>query len=357
MMELFEDALLEDVRRLPGARHSFLKQLAGADGRPIRVRMQAVAAAAGEDVVIRWQELLNTLDNPRFFQGFSEVQLCERLFYAGWSVIELGWPGPIIRVRSPHGKSFNLIVLSFIRQLRPRPDLETLKKLVRTLNRANARSRIGVHVQRWLPHDFDPEPIRRAIEMWLRDVQHHNGADRYAVYSDEFVSLEFALTDEQATGEQDVVAFSVGPLSSQRTLEIVQRQISAELEQYRMGPLGAEPVLLACVTQVPWQLSRGWIRAFLYGQAVWQATMGDPPRFEAGFSETPEPSLFRDPLYRSLSGVLFLDRSIIGRDFRAKGYRNPWARHRLLPGSLPFPSLGLIRLDASERVIGWSASR
>lgn len=355
-MELFDEALLEDVRRLPGAQHSFYKQIASPVGAPLRDRLTQTARACSPAVQTRWRELLNALDNKRFFQGFAEAALCERLLKASWKLTELAWPGPVIRASSPSGRSYNLVVLSFVRQIRPRPDRDTLKRLIRSLNRVNARTRIGIHVQRWLPHDFEPEPVRRAVEMWLRDIEQQGGGDRYAVYADEHVSLEFALTDETANEEQSVVAFTVGPLGSQRTLEFVQSRLLNELDLYRLSPIGAEPLLVSCVTQVPWQLSRGWLREMLFGPAAWQSTGGSPPRFEAGYTENAEPSLFRDMLYRSLSGVVFLDRSVVGRDFRAQGYLNPWGRHPLSPAALPFPSLGVVRRSLRETIIGWSTA-
>ncbi len=350
-MPLFSDALLADLQRLKGAEHSFLKQLSAPDGEPARRRLQHLSEQVGAPVTERWQELLSSLDNRRFFQGYAEAMVCGVLLESGWRVPDLAWPGPSVQACTPSGQCFNVLTLAFIRQVRPEPDQQALRRLLRALNRVNSRTRIAIHVQRWLPHDFDPEPVRRAVELWLRDVDRHGTQDRYAVYSDEHVSLEFALTGERARRSQGVVAFTIGPCSGRRTLEIVESRILHELDTYRLSPRASQPVLLACVTEQPWQLSRGWLRELLYGKAIWQTTTGDPAEVKIGYRLGCEPGLFRDSLYRTVGGAIFMDR--VAGERRSRAYLSPWTEHPLTAADLSISTLDVIERKDRDVTMTW----
>lgn len=347
------DASLAELSRLKGAEYSFLKQLSAPEGQPTRAWLEGIGAAVGSPVAQRATDLLNSLDNRRFFQGFAELSVSETLLRSGWGVSDLSWPGPTLAVTSPDGTPYNVIVLAFIRQVRLKPDRQTIERLIRSLNRVSSRTRIAVHIQRWLPHDLDPEPIRRAVELWLRDVDRHGSQDRYAVYSDANVSLEFALTAERARAGQSVVAFTVAPCTGQATMELVESRILSALDAYRLGPLGRQPVLLACVTEQPWQLSRGWIRQLLYGKPGWAGTMGTPPAFEVAFDEKSDPGIFRDPLYRVLGGALLIDRALDGAALAARAYLNPWSNTPLPTASLSVQRLAPDRSEHNHTVLRW----
>ena len=361
MIGLFSEELLEDVRHLRGAEYSFLKQISTPEGAALRARAEAVAVAGGDPVVHRWRELLGSLDNRRFFQGMAEVWVAEHLLAAGWSLPDLRWPGPMLAMTTPEGQPVSVMTLAFVRQVRPRPDTATLQRLVRALNRVDARARIGIHVRRWVPHNFDPEPVRRAVEMWLRDVERHSDSetssntDRYAVFTDDHVSLEFALTGERAAVEQQPVAFLLGPYSGQQTLERVESSLLRELEALRQRDPDEHPTLVACVAEQPWRMSRGWLRELLYGKPTWQQ-VSDAGGFEAAYTASFEPSLLRDRLCRAVSGLLLLDRSAeLSLDSRARAYLNPWATWTLSPAALPtLPCFAPRRQEGRHLVLGWT---
>ena len=352
-MPLFFDTSLADLSRLKGGDYSFLKQLAGPEGASIRQWLEGVGSTVGVPVATRASDLLNSLDNRRFFQGFAEMAVAEVLIASGWQVSDLTWPGPLLSAREPSGQLHNVLVLAFIRQVRLGPDRQTVQRLVRSLNRVNSRTRIAVHIQRWLPHDLDPEPIRRAVELWLRDVDRHGSQDRYAVYSDNNVSLEFALTAERARRGQSVVAFTVSPCNGQRTMEIVESRLLAGMDSYRLGPAGRQPLLLACVTEQPWQLSRGWIRELLYGKPNWVATVDNPPVYEAAFDARSDPGIFRDQLYRDVSGALFIDRALGSTVPTARGYLNPWSSQPLQGDAFNIRRMAMDRQEGRYTVMRW----
>lgn len=352
-MTLFPDALLADLRRLPGARYTFARQVAEEDGASVRARMESIAARVGAPVQDRWADLLGSLDNRRFFQGFAEAALVGMLSASGWTLPDLAWPGPGLLLQSPDGREFHALVLSFIRQVRPGADRASIERLRAALGRVSARSRIGLAIHRWLPHDFDPEPVRHAVELWLREVERGGWSGRYAAYEDEHVSLEFALTGEQARADQSVLAFALGPHQAHRVLEAVGSRVVSELDRLRV--LGCtSPVVAACVSDQPWRLPRGYLRELMYGKPNWQTTAGDPPCLQSAFSPSEAASLYRDPLYHDVSATLFLERPVdASADTLGRAYLNPWASTRLEPQDMPCPTLGVCGHDEDLAIMAW----
>ncbi len=352
-MTLFPEALLTDLRRLPGANHTFARQVADVDGAPVRARLDAIADHVGPSVRDRWAESLGSLDNRRFFQGFAEAGTAGFLGAGGWTVPGLAWPGPGLLLRTPDGRALHGLVLSFIRQVRPQADRASIDRLRNALSRVGARSRVGLVIHRWLPHDFDPEPVRQAVDLWLREVERGSWTGRYAAYEDENISIEFSLTGETARRGQSVLAFALGPFQAHRVLEAVGSRMIDELDRLRIGG-NKLPVVVCCVSDQPWRVPRGYLRELLYGRPTWQTTAGEAPSLESAFSPTDAPSLYRDPLYRSVSGVLFLERPADRpAEVRGRAYLNPWADAPLTPADLPCPTLGVIGHDGDLAILRW----
>lgn len=334
-MALFTDALLADLRAMPGAEHAFLKQLAAPDGAATRAWLEAAVDRVGGAVADRWTDILGNLDNRRFFQGYAEIAGSEVLSQRGWRVNDLSWPGPSLSVRDPDGDPFHLVALGFIKQIRP-ADRQAIERLSRALDRVGSRARIVVLVRKWLPHDFDPEPVRRAIDMWLREVDRSGWEGRYAEYRDEHVNLEFALTGEQAREGQGVVALALGPYDAHRTMEAMEQRIVAELDAWRLSAWSDQPVVLSLVCDQRWDLPQGYLRELFYGKPVRQETHPDEPRFTATFGVEMTPSLFRDPLYRALAAVVLVERPPgEAQPVAAQSFVNPWADHQLAVDALP----------------------
>ena len=352
-MTLFPDALLADLRRLPGASYTFARQVADEDGAGVRARMESIAAGVGVPVQDRWADLLGSLDNRRFFQGFAEAALVGLLSAGGWSLPDLAWPGPGLLLQAPDGREFHALVLAFIRQVRPTADRASIDRLSAALSRVGPRSRIGLVIHRWLPHDFDPEPVRQAVELWLREVERGGWSGRYAAYEDEHVSIEFALTGEQAKSGQSVLAFALGPHQAHRVLEAVGSRVVNELDRLRVLGCSA-PILVACVADQPWRLPRGYLRELLYGKPTWQTTAGDAPSLQSAFPPSEAPSLYRDPLYYNVASTLFLERPVgAPAETAGRAYLNPWATTQLEPRDMPCPSLGVCGYDKDLAIMTW----
>ena len=322
----FPDSLLEDLRRMPGANHSFVKQLSAAEGAGVRALLDRAIGHVGAPLAERWTDVLTSLDNRRFFQGFGEAATAVALGEAGWRVPELTWPGPTLVAEAPNFRKLDVLVLSFIRQVRPGPDAEVIDRLTRALNRVGSRSRIAVLVRRWLPHDFDPEPVRRAIELWLREVDRGGWDGRYAAYDDEHVSLEFALTGGRTRPGRSVVAFTIGPFDGQRTLEILEGRLVFELDAHRMRTGGApRPVILSAICDQRWRISNGYLRELLYGKPRSSTTGADHAGVEYTYDAEYSASLFRDPLYQNVAGLLMTERAADDpAGLHTTYWSNPW---------------------------------
>jgi len=171
------------------------------DGERVRSWLEEEASRALPPLRQRWADALGSFDNRRFFQGYAEVVTAALITRSGWTLDGLEWPGPTLPVRDPQGRAFDALVLAFVRQVRPLPDRIVLERLANAINRVGGRSRIVVCVRKWLPHDFDPEPVRRAIDLWLTDADRSSLNSRYATYDDEHTSLEFALTNAEGPFE------------------------------------------------------------------------------------------------------------------------------------------------------------
>jgi len=353
-MQLFPSSVLEDVRRIPGARHAFLRQVVEADGAAVRAFLDAEVQAAPASISDRWREMLHSLDNRRFVQGLGEASTHALLRASGWTALRVEAPGPMLVFAGPDGREVDVAVLAFSRQLRPLADRAIIESLVRCLDRLTSRSRIAVVVRRWLPHDFDPEPVRRAIDMWLQEVDRGGWEGRYAAYDDDAISLEFALTGRRAQPGEGVVAFTLGPLDALRTLEHVQKALTAELDRWRhaASSTSRRPLMAVCTSTLPWRLPRGYVRESMLGKPI-QITTG-PDGFLVHYGIEQSPSLLRDPLHRDLQGVMFVEHDHASPDaVSARAYLNPWCRTPRDPEHLTVPSLAMVRKTDAGPVLRW----
>ncbi len=361
-MSLFSERLLEDMQRLPGAQHSFLHQLCGPRAGRHRSAVEGLLASAPGPLVDRARPLLTSLDNRRFFQGWSELASSAALSRGRLRVHDLVQPGSYLQARTPAGETVNVAVLSFIHKGRPAPDRASLRRLVAALNRVGSRQRLVVVVHGRLPHDFDSEEIRRAVDTWLGEVERGQWQGRYATFIDDKrgIHLEFGLTG-RTTRKGPRVCIEMGPFPGPASLAAAEPRILGELERYQLGPHAGTPLLLVCASDRPWAVTPGYMRDFLYGlpQAMEGYRDGGASDIELVYGDLPAPTLFRDPVYADLSGLVWLGRRAedpVAADLQS--YLNPWARRVLEPGLLPaHPVLGLHRKVDGYAVLRWHGQR
>jgi hypothetical protein len=356
-MNLFPPALLDNIQNLTGASHSFLKQLSAPQAEEIRDWLQRVSLTVDAPLQTWWTDQLMSLDNRRFFQAFAEMLTVEQLQRRGWSLRNMNWPGPVIQGQTPDGQDIDLLILSFVRPLRPTVDRATRDQLVRALNRVHTKSRISVLVQRWMPHDFDPDPVRRSIELWLGEVDRGSWDSRYATYEDEHISLEFALTGEPCTDQRPPVAFTLGPIEGQQLIEALESRLIYHLDRLRISTEGnPRPLLLSCVMDQPWSIAPGYLRDLFLGRPS-RLSVLESGEMEQVFRGQVTASVFRDPLYRHVCGVWIAERvSQPPLELRNQVYLNPWATQSLHESQLPRPALCLDRWEEDQAVMRWKSS-
>ena len=354
-MNLFTSSRLAALEQAQGSGHPYLSLLASQRGERLRARLSEIAGAAPSPLQDRWASAMDSTDMPRFFQGYCELTTAAFLIEAGWTVTGYGAPGPSLQIeRTVQGKveTARVLVLAFIQPGRRAEDTQAISRLVRSLNRARTRNRFAVLVRKWHPHDFDPEPIRRAVDLWLRKVARGQWEGRAATFADEHVALEFILTDRTTRTGEGSVAFAMGPLDGFKTLEVVETRLVFELDAYQLKGDAEEPLIVSLATNGTWALSPGFLRGMLYGRPTWHQTNGAPHRQEMAFGDSDGPALFQDPIYSRVAAALVMDQQQ-GLGPCARAYLNPWSPQLAHPGIAGCATFAVDRWDAQTPVMRW----
>jgi len=359
-MNLFPHERLKALRNHQGSGHQYLQLLSSPEGARLRDRLNDIASSADTKLKQRWTESMASADPRRFFQGYAEISTTAFLREAGWRLTGNESNGSEIRVErnTKDGtiQACRVLVLAFIQPGRTSHETEAMGQLIRSLNRARARHRIAVLVRRWHPHDFNPEPIRRAVDLWLRKVARGQWNGRSAACEDEHIDLEFILTDRTTRTGEGSVAFAMGPLDGFRTLEVVETRLVYELDACQIKGPADEPLIVSLATNADWALSPGFLRGLLYGRPQWHSTNGEPHRQEMAFAKDCSPSLFRDPIYNQISATLIMDQQN-GLGPCARAYLNPWSAHPMTPGMAACATFGVDRWEDKTPVMRWFSGR
>lgn len=361
MLRLFPESLVAEMSALPGAAHSFLRQMCVPEAAPQREALERAVSLLPASLAEHVIDQLRSVDNRRFFQGFVEVACATILLQAGWEIDGVRQPGAMITALRPSGELINVLPLSFIRSGQPEIDAVGLERLRGALSRVSSRMRFAVYVRKWLPVAFNPEPVRQAVELWLREVEHGRWQGRFAAYEDDSVVLEFGLAGSRAKAGTSPVIMTMGPFLAGRTVAVLEHRVITELDRYRVGPNGLEPVLVMAMADQPWQITRGYSREFLYGKPRWIATTDEASEtpWQACINADREPCLFKDPLYRPLVGLSLLER-VPGSPLSLTGrcYANPFGTAPLEPGELPLRTLAEFKRDEEARpIMRWFGDR
>ncbi len=354
-MDLFPAARLDALRSHNGNGHHYLQLLASPEGAHLRDRLSQIAAAVDGPLQERWAEAIGSDDTPRFFQGFAELATTGFLTESGWRVVSHSAPGPSLLLERPSQdgtmRRARVLVLAFIQPGRTSEESRAMGRLIRLLNLAQSRHRIAVLVRRWHPHEFDPEPIRRAVDLWLRKVARGQWEGRSATFEDEHVALEFLLTERTTRAGEGSVAFAIGPLDGFRTLEIVETRLVYELDSYHLKAEGPEQLIISLATNADWALSPGFLRGMLYGRPVWHRT-NSTHHHEMAFADGSGPALFRTDVYDQVGAAIVMDQQN-GRGPCARAYLNPWAAQPMEPGLASCATFGVDRWEAKATVMRW----
>jgi len=351
-MPLYSETLLNNFASAQGFADSILQQMAAGPERTVLTHLGNLYDQVATPVQDRWKTSLVNMDNRRFFQGYAEAVSAAFLVRAGWSVVDVCHPKPCLILRHPDGRELRLVTLAFLQPEQHPADPKDLETLARVVNRSDSDKRITILVRKWTNHDFDPEPVRRCIDIWLDAIAKGEWRGRYATFEDDHISLEFTRTDDNVEGGDGAVAFLIAPENGLRTMEVIESRLVYELDSLLAKAPKDTQLMVSLVTNTAWSLSPGLVRSLFYGRPIWQVTNGRPQDQRFGFELGTEPAIFHENHYAALGGALMVDRPQ-ERGPCGRAYLNPWATRLLGSSDLACASFTSENTDDDFRVMHW----
>ncbi len=354
-MPLYSENQLDKFASSGDRNESILRYMAGGAERNVLLHLGRLYEQVASPVKKRWKASLQNTDNRKFFQGYSEAVSAAFMMRAGWSVVDLCEPKQCLIMRHPDGREVRIVTLAFLQPQPRKADKVALETLTRVVNRSQSDRRITILVRKWTPHDFDPEPVRRCVDIWLDAIAKGEWRGRYATFEDTNIKLEFTRTDTPTRPDQGSVAFLLAPENGLHTMELVETRMVYELDNLLSKAEGDANVLVSLVTNTAWSLPPGLFRSLFYGRPIWHATNGHANHQRFGFKLDDEPALFQESPYRAVSGVLVVDRPLKRGPF-GRVYLNPWAESKLTSADLVCAAFENQTSEAELRVMGWKTA-
>jgi hypothetical protein len=352
-VKLFPDTLMAELAAEDGDDRCLLKQMLNGPQRAVLSKISELYERSASPVQQRWEESLRSTDNRKFFQGYAEAISAAFLGDAGWSLVDVCSPRPCLVMRHEDGREQRLITLAFMQTPQRPEEQAALEQLARIANRADSDRRITILVHKWTPHDFNPEPVRRCIDIWLDAIAKGTWNGRYATFEDDHIHLEFTRTDEPTRPGQGSVAFLLAPNNGFDTMDLVESRMVYELDNLLKKSKGDRTLLVSLVTNTSWMISPGLIRSLLYGRPVWQVTNGSAQNRKFGFQVGDGgPALFQEDGYQRVAGTLVIDQHA-DRGPCGRAYLNPWATKRMNSTDVVCASFSEERSEGDFRVMSW----
>jgi hypothetical protein len=352
-MQLYSDALLNDLAGKKAVPDSLLSQMASGPSRHVLQHINTLFESVAAPVQDRWTESLRSTDNRRFFQGYGEAISAAFMARAGWRVVDICSPRPCLVLEHPDGRMLRIVTLAFLKTPPRIEDAEAKETLARVVNRADSDKRITILVHKWDPHTFDPEPVRRCVDIWLDAIKKGEWSGRFASYEDDHIKLEFRRTDEPTVNGDGAVSFLLAPPNGLHTMDVVESRLVYELDSLLgKAPKGTN-IMLSLVTNTSWGLPPGLVRSLFYGRPTWTMADGTADNRRFGFQLGEEPALFQEDQYSGLSGVLVVDQPE-DRGPCGRAYLNPWANITLQSGDV---ACAVFEQEHAEEANGYRVMR
>jgi hypothetical protein len=333
---LFTPELREQLAALPRPHPSFLVSLLTRDEPAIlsfRRQIEAWWARLSDDALPAFADRLRSLDNDAFFQAFAEVAVHEILRYHDVRVVEFGGGGgsPMRALSAADGTPFALGVVAYLPETQIRGSMSVYRHLVRELNQIHHHYYFSVYLKRWLPYDFDPRPIKRALEVWLDSLDDGSWHGKYAEYRDENIHLEFSILDKLNEDRRNLVRFRISPLRTPEVLDRVAECLNQLTEEAERSSFSELPLVAAVFSNEDWALPDSFLQDFLYGKSdytfAWTTHGGRSERLRAYRQNGAKYGAFVSPKYERVAAVLLVDKEW-ERDkvvFSLRVLHNPWA--------------------------------
>jgi len=354
-MQLYSDALLDALAGKKAVPDSILSQMAAGSSRQVLHHINTLFDTVGTPVQDRWADSLRSTDNRKFFQGFGEAISAAFMARAGWRIADVCSPRPCLVLEHSDGRVLRIVTLAFLKNPPRVEDAEARATLARVVNRVDSDKRITILVHKWDPHNFDPEPVRRCVDIWLDAIRKGEWKGRCASYEDNHIKLEFRRTDDSISSGDGAVSFLLAPSNGLHTMDVVESRLVYELDNI-MGKAPKDTnFMISLVTNTSWGLSPGLVRSLFYGRPIWTMADGNPDHRRFGFQLDEEPALFQEDQYAELCGALIVDQPD-QRGPCGRAYLNPWARNPLQSSDIACAVFEKERATAENgfRVMRWA---
>ena len=364
---LFSPELRAELERLPRPHSSFLVSLLTREEPAIAAFRDQITtwwSHLGESARPHYAERLRSMDNSGFFQAFGELAVHEILRYhdirvheyatqaGGWMTARAGMNGG--------GQDFGLGVLSYLPETQIRGSMSVYRHLIRELNQISHHYYFSVYLKRWLPYDFDPRPIKRALEVWLDSLDDGSWHGKYAEYRDDNIHLEFSILDKLNSDHRDLVRFRIAPLRTPEVLERIVECVDQLMEGAEREGANGKPLVATVFSNEDWSLPEMFLLDFFYGKADyafnWSTHGGRKERVRAMQQSSSKYGVFSLEKYSNVSAVVMTDKEW-DRDkvvFSLRVLHNPWAKHPLPRDCFGnFAQYCTIQQDGASSYLSW----
>ncbi len=339
---LFPSELQSELAELPRPHPSFLVSLLTRDESAIvqfRNQIEQWYSQLGEPARNDFATRLRSLENEVFFQAFGELAVHEILRYHRIKVTEYSdVPAGTMKAKAGDDTDpFGLGVIAYLPEVQIRGSMSVYRHLVRELNQIHHHYYFSVYLKKWLPYDFDPRPIKRALEVWLDSLDDGSWHGKYAEYRDDNIHLEFSILDKLNEDRRDLVRFRISPLRAPEVLDRVGDCVTTLVNESNESPLKDLPLVASVFSNEDWALPMSFLHDYIYGKADysfnWTTKGGRCERLKAYSRKSAKYGLFVNEHFDKVSALLLVDKEW-ERDkvvFSLRVLHNPWAETPLSP--------------------------
>ncbi len=336
---LFSDELREELDQLPRPHPSFLVSLLTREEPAIqtfRGQLEDWWGHVEPDARSFYGDRLVQLENEVFFQAFSELAMHEILRYHDISVGKhASRPGGWMTVRSRNDCEFGLGTVAYLPEVQLRGSSSVYRHLVRELNQIHHHYHFSVYLKKWLPYDFDPRPIKRALQVWLDSLDDGDWQGKYAEYRDDSIHVEFSILDKLNQDRRSLVRFRISPLHTPEVLESIGSCVHQLVTSGDSDAPAGRPLVATVFSNEHWTLPQGFMQDYIYGKPDysfhWTTHNGRREHVRSYQQASSKYGLFSDSGLSHLSAVVLADKEW-ARDkvvFSMRVLHNPWAEHPL----------------------------
>ncbi len=362
---LYTPELQAELADLPRPHPSFLVSLLTRDETAIvqfRNQIEGWYAHIGPAAQEYFSGRLRSLENEVFFQAFGELAVHEILRYHRIAVQEYSEvPAGTMKAQAQHHPDpFGLGVISYLPEVQIRGSMSVYRHLVRELNQIHHHYFFSVYLKNWLPYDFDPRPIKRALEVWLDSLDDGSWHGKYAEYRDDNIHLEFSILDKLSEDRRDLVRFRISPLRAPAVLDRVGECVTTLVNESNDSPLKDLPLVASVFSNEDWALPMSFLHDYVYGKADyafnWTTEGGRTERLKAYRRESAKYGLFVNEHFDKVSAILLVDKEW-ERDkvvFSLRVLHNPWAKTPLSPDVFRgFAQYRRVDVEDGVTYLGW----